>query len=59
METIIYKMEISETEAIIYTMTTKGDILGSEEMHPLFATHFAAKHGLSCMQDDGFVKCYW
>lgn len=52
-------MEISETEAIIYTMTTKGDILGSEEMHPLFATHFAAKHGLSCMQDDGFVKCYW
>jgi hypothetical protein len=59
METTIYKIELSKREAVIYTMTTKGNILGERSASVNDALRFARMKGLSCMEDDGEMKCYW
>ncbi|MHC1781012.1 MAG: hypothetical protein AB9922_12335 [Bacteroidales bacterium] len=59
MKTIIFKIELSINDAIIYTMTSNGTILSSKEVTPQYARCFANINGLSCMEDDGETRCYW
>lgn len=59
METIIYKIELSSNYGIIFTMTTKGFIISSEEVSTSKALHFARIKGLSFMEDSGEAKYYW
>jgi hypothetical protein len=59
METTIFKIELSRKEAIIITMKTNGTILSTREVSPSYARCFANINGLSCMEDDGEVRCYW
>lgn len=59
METTIYKIELSKREAVIYTMTPKGSILGERSASVYEAMRFAKMKGLSCMEDDGEMKSYW
>jgi hypothetical protein len=59
METIIFKIELSQNEAIIYKMNPNGTILSSVEVSPSHAKSFATLNGLSCMEDNGEVRCYW
>lgn len=59
METIIYKIEISSLFGIIYTMTSKGLIIETQEVSPSRALSFAHTMGLAFMEDDGDAKYYW
>lgn len=59
METIIYKIELSSKYGIIIKMTTKGDIISSEEVSTSNALHFARIKGLAFMEDTGDAKYYW
>ena len=59
MGTIIFKIEITENEAVIFEMTPGGKILSSEETTPSVAKSFASMYGLSCMDDNGDVRYYW
>ena len=59
METIIYKIELTSEYAFIFTMTTKGDILNTEEVSASSALKFAHANGLSFMEDSGEAKYYW
>lgn len=59
METIIYKIELTNNEAIIFSMKSNGTIISSKEVSPSYARCFANVNGLSCMEDDGEVRCYW
>lgn len=59
METIIYKIEISQFYGIILSMTTRGTILESQEVSPSKALSFAHSKGLGFMEDDGTSKYYW
>lgn len=59
METIIYKIELTNNEAVIFTMKTNGTILSSKDVTPSYARCFANINGLACMEDNGEVRCYW
>lgn len=58
METI-YKIEISNDFGVIIKMKSNGRVIDSEEVPTSQAMSFARLNGLSCMEDDGEVKCYW
>jgi len=59
METTIYKIDLTKRDAVIYTMTPKGNILGERSTSVFEAMRFAKMKGLSCMEDDGEMKSYW
>lgn len=59
MDTVIYKIELSKKEGIIFVMTSNGTILAQKDTSSSYAKSFAIRNGLSCMEDNGEVQCYW
>jgi len=59
METTIYKIELADNFAVIFKMERNGMILDSEEVSTSKALDFISRKGLSMMEYDGEIKCYW